>query len=656
VPERIEELSPQIQAAGRVMQDLHEVCAQAAKGFDDIHGGRVELYRTAIRDGVREFTIHLQDHLREVSGGDPSCAQLGAKVTEYLEWLQWTFWDLPYYALCMQLPDERLRQAVRTCGMTYLSLRIIDDVVDRHFVYKGRHATLMRSLDHEPLGQQRVEGSTILAGLLVCFGGLAQMAVAAGPMALPTLQQALDCLRRTTVGAVMELSSREHWNDAYYQRMTRLKNVEFWRMLYVGLDPECSAPLYPFLERYYALAQMLNDVKDFTDDERRGQPNLVSMLLPRHEESDGNRPAYHALPAAVELRISREFLDLAGLAEKLPDDLHRRVARLKLGESLAEAFRLGLFGDSQCGVAGQPVVARPTTSSEPESAPVEPAPIGLQWYSTLEEIVQRRGAGALTEVDCAVCKSRGRKRLFEKQGFGYFRCVDCGHVYVSPRVDAEITHQMGRELESVDYESGLMSVQKLFAAPICHLLKARAPGPRLLDIGFGQGWILQLARSFGFEPYGAESSIRQVEKLAPQLGNHLHFVQPGESDLPFHGFDAVVISHVLEHLEAPDQFLGKVFHAMNPDGVLYVAVPDIDSLQFQLFGKRWDVISPLTHLQYFRESTLSRVLRDCLFTDLERVNHAPVSDDVAPRWMRLLRKLGGTDAGELAIVCRRPAV
>jgi 2-polyprenyl-3-methyl-5-hydroxy-6-metoxy-1,4-benzoquinol methylase len=636
-----QEMKSEAEAVVEKMGGLRRTCASAADGLDDSCRESVERYRTAVREGVRDFAAVLCNHLRETSDGDPRCAHLGSKISEYLEWLQWTFWDLPYYALCMRLPDDRVRQAVRTCGMVYLSLRIIDDVVDRHFVYKGRHATLMSSFGTQTEGWQRVEGSTILAGLLVCFGGLAEIAASSDAQALPMLVRTLEHLRGTTVGAVMEMSSREHWTDAYYERMTLLKNVEYWRVLYTGIDPEHAAPLYPFLQRYYALAQMLNDVKDFTDDERHGQPNLVSMLLRRNGNVSENASSHRAAPLAVEIRIANEFLDLDKLAGNLPDELHRNVARLKIAESLEEAFGLGLFKNA--------------VEVRPSGLETEPNPLHLQWYSSLEEIVQRRGVGALIEADCAVCHSRDRKRLFEKQGFGYFRCLACGHVYVSPRVDPEITRQMSRELDSADFESGLMSVQRLFAAPICHLLKTRAPGPRLLDIGFGQGWILRLARSYGFEPYGMESSVLQIENLASQLGNHLHLVQSGESEFPA-GFDAVVVSHVLEHLEAPDEFLGQVFRAMNPDGVLYVAVPDIDSLQFRLFGKRWDVIAPLSHLQYFQQSTLSRLLQDCLFKDLERVNHPPIPDPVAPRWMRLIRKLGGTDAGELAMICRRPAM
>lgn len=623
------------------MERLRRICADAADGFEDLHGHRIEQYRAAVRAGVRDFIAKLQEDLRSASGNNRTCAEFGARISDYLEWLQWSFWDLPYFALPMGISDERLREAVRTCGMAYLSLRILDDVVDRHYVYKGRHATLMELFEEGPPGPQKAEGCTVLAGLLVCFSGLAQLAASSRPMAHLALERALDSLGKTTIGALMEMSPREQWTEAYYERMTRLKNVEFWKILYSGLDPECASPLYPFLDRYYWLAQKLNDIQDFTEDEKRGQPNLVSMSLPGPGSENGNRAPQRTAPVPVELQIAEEFLDLAKLAGDLPSEEHIRVARLKLGHSLDEAFRAGLFRNGATASAAGPA---------PQSA------LGLDWYCTLEEIVALRGVGVLSEANCAVCKSGARRRLFEKQGFSYYRCAGCEHVYVSPRVGSEVVSQMSAELDTRDRASGLMSIQKLFARPICHLLRSRAPGPRLLDIGFGQGWILQLAKSHGFEPYGLESSLSQIEHLQSQLGNHLHLVKPGEADFPWQGFDAIVISHVLEHLPEPAEFLQRVFQAMNPDGVLYVAVPDIDSFQFQAFGKRWDVVSPITHLQYFRESTLRHVLSDCLFRDIERVNHAPLADDVAPRWMRLMRKLGGTDAGELAMICRRPAL
>jgi len=618
------------------IQTLRAACAEAAQEFRAGHGVQADEFRLVVTEAVKEYVANFTGELNRISGGNAACADLGEKTASYLDWLQWTFWDLPHFAIALNVPPARLRIAVQTCGMAYLSLRIFDDVIDRHFTYKGRHGTLFSLFEQSRLSHQRAEGLTILAGLLVCFNGLAQLSGSEDPEERAMLHSSLDALRRTTIGAILEMSPREDWDAAYYQRLVQLKNVAFWQALYAGLDPRHESPLYPFLERYYAAAQKLNDVQDFSEDERRGQPNLLSLHLRREGEMDSGR-----YPARAEEEIGRNFLDMGRMAEGLPAT-ERLAALMKLGESLEEALQMGLFA-----AAPEPVAA---------ATPEPPQRIGLDWYSNLEDVVLRLGADVLEETACAVCGAVERKRLFEKQGFTFHRCASCDHVYVNPRVSGGVSARIGLELDTRDVESDLLEVQKFYAAPICHILRTRAPGPRLLDIGFGRGYVLQLAKSYGFEVYGMETSPQQFEALYPKLGDRLHLLREGETELPWEGFDAVVISHVLEHLERPQDLLGRVFRAMNPDGVLYVAVPDIESIQFRLFGKKWEVISPLAHFQYFSVKTLSKLLQTSLFIDLERIDHEPVREEIAPRWMRLLRKLGATDAGELAMVCRRPGL
>jgi SAM-dependent methyltransferase len=624
------------EAMAQEIRALRERCENASREFREQYGADVDRLRTVVTEAVKDYTATFTTELASLSGGNRTCADLGEKVTSYLDWLQWTFWDLPHFALALSIPETRLRKAVQTCGMAYLSLRIFDDVVDRHFTYKGRHGTLFGAFERSRQTHQRAEGLTILAGLLVCFDGLSRLASRPGADEedRAMLGSSLDALRRTVTGAILEMSPREDWDAAYYARLVNLKNVAFWQTLYSGLDPRHESPIYPFLERYYATAQKLNDAQDFADDERRGQPNLISLCLPREGEA-----VEGAFPPRAEEEVGGDLLDMGRMAEALPP-LERLAALVKLGEALEEALHLGLF--------------------EPPPAPTDAihaeASTGLDWYSTLDDVVLRLGAGVLEETNCAVCGSGARKRIFEKQGFSFHRCAECGHIYVSPRVGAHVSARMGRELDTRDFESQLLEVQKFYAAPICHVLRARAPGPRLLDIGFGRGYVLQLARSYGFEVYGIESSPRQYEALFPKFGDRLHLVTADGTGLPWEGFDAVVISHVLEHLERPQELLGQVFRAMNPDGVLYAAVPDIESVQFRVFGKKWEVISPLAHFQYFSEATLTRLLESCYFTDAERIDHQPVREEIAPRWMRLLRKLGASDAGELAMVCRRPGL
>ena len=69
------------------------------------------------------------------------------------------------------------------------------------------------------------------------------------------------------------------------------------------------------------------------------------------------------------------------------------------------------------------------------------------------------------------------------------------------------------------------------------------------------------------------------------------------------------MSHVVEHLVDPVTILRDVLARLAPGGLIYVAVPNIESLQFTIFGKYWDAINPMVHMQYFNEQSLSRLLR-----------------------------------------------
>ncbi len=605
----------------------------------------VEAYRLRITEGIREILAELRQHTSEISAGNPLCEQLAEHACEYVDWLQWCLWDLPYFAVALRPSPEQFSRAVAACGLVYLSARVFDDVIDRHFWYKGKHPSLLSAAAEASPSSEGAEGLTILAGLLILTEGLARLADPAEQGLDGMIQPILTSIRHAVIGLVMEQSGPEHWDRAYYDRLVQLKNVDYWRCLYTAIDPGRASPLYPFLVRYYTLAQYLNDVQDFGEDQARGQPNLLSLYLSEHEEGTAPRgwcpdsPAPAAPPEVEELLI-RTFVELGAMAEELPLP-ERLVAQLKLGESLEEAYRFGLF-------------AAPTVPPRQGDDETGMAPLGLHWFSDIQEVIERAGSEALVKADCAVCGSSDRNFIFRKQGFAFHRCGECSHIYVSPHIHAELQAQIADEADQPGAEDTYLEAQKMYAAVICQLLRARAPGNRLLDIGFGHGHLMEMARAFGFDIFGIESSQIQMDRLRQRFGRRIYQAALGQDEIPWNSFDVVVVSHVLEHLPDPQAGLQQMRGVMNPRALLYVAVPDMRSLPFKVFGKRWDVISPLTHLQYFNEDSLSRLLRDCGFVGLERVQPPPLLPAVASRWMRLMRRLSGTDLSELIILAQVP--
>jgi hypothetical protein len=85
-----------------------------------------------------------------------------------------------------------------------------------------------------------------------------------------------------------------------------------------------------------------------------------------------------------------------------------------------------------------------------------------------------------------------------------------------------------------------------------------------------------------------------------------------------------------------------------------VAVPDLESIQFRILGKRWDVISPMAHFQYFNERSLTRLVERCGFQSAARIALPLGPEEAASRWLQLVRQLGGTDAGEITLTARNP--
>jgi SAM-dependent methyltransferase len=625
---------------------LREGTQTATSEFMAQYGDVMEAYRAEISNGIVAALERLRRDVGEISGQNRICEELARQTTEYVEWLQWTFWDLPYFAVATRPAPEQFRAGVVSCGMIYLSIRIFDDVLDQHFWYKGKRPTLLSIVSEAHTNSQGAEYLTVLAGLLLCFEGLLNLTETVKENFDAMLRQVLVSIRQAVLGAVMEQAEREEWEQAFYTRLVELKNVAYWRSLYAAIDPEHNSSLYPFLEKYYALAQRLNDVQDYPEDARRGQPNFLSLYLSSDADEEApclprtNRKGT-SIPVEAENQLAREFLELGEIASKLPA-VEKLIARLKLGESLNEAFRLGLFA------------AADENSSEPHTEEAEPAPLGLQWHSDIDMVINRCGADALQMADCAVCGSSERKQIFQKQGFPIQRCQDCSHIYVSPRIKPEFQKVMTLETDEKDQANEFLSIQRVYAGQICDLLHSRTHGHRMLDIGFGNGAVMQTARAYGFEVYGMDSSIFQADQLWPHFGKHIYRGFVGEDEIPWDSFDVVVMSHVLEHFADPGMVLRQVWKRINQGGLLYIAVPDTDSMQFRLFGKNWDVISPLGHLQYFNQASLSRLLLDCGYKDLEKVTHPSVPLELAPRWMRLIRELGGNDSGEICILAQRP--
>ena len=73
-------------------------------------------------------------------------------------------------------------------------------------------------------------------------------------------------------------------------------------------------------------------------------------------------------------------------------------------------------------------------------------------------------------------------------------------------------------------------------------------------------------------------------------------------------FDAVVMLHVIEHLDDPAGTVGTIARVLRPGGFLVVETPVYDTLMYRLFGRRERNLNCDGHIVFYTGRTLGALL------------------------------------------------
>jgi 2-polyprenyl-3-methyl-5-hydroxy-6-metoxy-1,4-benzoquinol methylase len=152
---------------------------------------------------------------------------------------------------------------------------------------------------------------------------------------------------------------------------------------------------------------------------------------------------------------------------------------------------------------------------------------------------------------------------------------------------------------------------------LLHALKdaGLAAGDRFLDIGAGEGFLMDAADRSGLAVTGLDYSSFGVEKFFPRLRDRLVagdvidlLEQLAKGHVRFAACSAI---NVLEHVLDPAHLLASVAAVLAPGGLVAVTVPNDYSRLQQLLRDEGHIdrdfwFSPPQHLQYFNAENLPR--------------------------------------------------
>jgi SAM-dependent methyltransferase len=273
--------------------------------------------------------------------------------------------------------------------------------------------------------------------------------------------------------------------------------------------------------------------------------------------------------------------------------------------------------------------------------------------STVELTVPKR--------PCPVCLSQKARLLFHQKfcafsdgglltGYDLVVCAQCGASYADgiparevfdiyyARMSKYEQSQRGGELSSTDQER-FVQVADMLAA---HL----RPTSRIVDVGCATGGLLAELQRRGFRHLLGLDPSPACAAVAKRLyGIEVRTMTMHELTALPERFDAGVLTGVFEHLPELDESITSLRKILQPDGLLYIEVPDASSYH-QCFSAPYQFLS-IEHVNFFSPASLRNLLArrgfDCVFA--RRVNRQLGPHSIEPAVAALFSPTG---KGELA--------
>ncbi|MDR3276803.1 MAG: class I SAM-dependent methyltransferase [Treponema sp.] len=231
-------------------------------------------------------------------------------------------------------------------------------------------------------------------------------------------------------------------------------------------------------------------------------------------------------------------------------------------------------------------------------------------------------------LPCPLCGGRDfRPRLF-CEGFSYAACRVCGLVQMNPQPSPEDIRRRYGEDHGRDYlayeisrEAPFLRLQMLGLEDAGFFdweaeLLAAGEAPSVLDLGCATGALLTELKRRGWKTTGAELSGPQAG-YARSRGLDVRTGTLEEQRFPDSSFQAILASHLIEHLNDPRTFVREVYRILEQGGRFLVTTPNIAGFQARLFGGRWRS-AIFDHLFLFSKKTLSTLLVQSGFS-IERI-------------------------------------
>ena len=228
--------------------------------------------------------------------------------------------------------------------------------------------------------------------------------------------------------------------------------------------------------------------------------------------------------------------------------------------------------------------------SVPEKSPV---PVSAYGDKTVTELAVCCVCGTLANSELI---GRGEDFEYHTSGddFSAYFCHACRLVFLNPRPVFEEFERIypatyhAFEFSEEDFGFVFKVRRKLEAKRLLDWCKNLPENARIIDIGCGDGFHLELLRDFGSKSWtleGVDADARAVS-VAEKKNLKVHRGLLENLNLSPASYDLAFLIMTIEHVADPAQLLRDVRTILKPGGKVVIVTDNIDSLDFKLFKNR----------------------------------------------------------------------
>ncbi len=230
--------------------------------------------------------------------------------------------------------------------------------------------------------------------------------------------------------------------------------------------------------------------------------------------------------------------------------------------------------------------------------------------------------------------------IHERDGISVIECDLCGFAHITPLPSEEALkeeyekefYKKKTRLTNAEEDSEWIKLTDSDKYDIFekHLgWSSAASQLRVLDVGSGPGYFLDVGKERSWDVLGVEPSLDAAEFVRNRGIQVEHSFFDAAFASRFEGsFDVVHLCNVLEHLRDPHEVIANIRRVMRPNGIVCITSPnDFNPLQRTLhedcgYDAWW--FAPHHHLNYFTFDSLEALIGAHDFAPIGRLSSFPL--------------------------------